>query len=138
MSKSVKEYHPSIITFVVYKDNGGWRGFCNPYDVTCQAETKKETINRLEKLVKLYEDGLKKYGYPKYLSKRPLSDQEDKIVFKVVSAEVRKKIILEIASEIEQDSSQLKMERYKEPFRIENPLYPSGYSSGYYNLCPTS
>lgn len=123
--KPVEGYRPKLIIFVVYKTkDGGWRGFCSPYDVTCEAKKKTEAMDRLERLVKLYEKGLGKYGYPKHLSIRPLSDREDKIVFE----KVKKKIV----SNIERNFLRFQAEKRKETFQIKNPMSPSGYY-----LCPT-
>lgn len=123
MTKPIEEHRPNLIVFVVYKDNNSWRGFCSPYDVTCEAESKKEAIKRLEKLVKLYEEGLEKYGYPKHLSIRLLSNSKDRIVF----TEVREEIAERIALDIRKKLSQFQARKEKRTFRIKNDLNPSGY-----------
>ncbi len=69
------------IIMIVYKTNDGWRGFCHPYDVTCNAETQALAKERLDNLVALYEDGLKKYKNPKHLIIKKLSDEEDRNMF---------------------------------------------------------
>ena len=69
---------------VVYKSQDGWRGFCVPYDVTCNAKTQEEARGKLEELVKLYEEGLNKYGNPKNLILKELSDEEDRAFFKKI------------------------------------------------------
>lgn len=81
---------PRLVIMVAYKKNGqdGWRAFCAPYDVSCNAPTLKEAQSRIENLVELYEEGLKEYGFPKHLSVKPLSYPEDKKVFKLVVEEV--------------------------------------------------
>ncbi len=67
---------------VTYKlKTGQWRGFVFPYDITTEAETKKQAQNALEEMVEVYEEGLKKYDYPDHLKKKALSDSEDKDVF---------------------------------------------------------
>ena len=119
----MKEYKPKIKAFVVYKTNGSWRGFCVPYDVTCEAETKREALRRLEKLVRLYEERLEKYVYPKHLSIRPLSDKDDQIIFQ----KVWKKII----SDIEQDFLEFQAKKQKEEFKMREPVNLYGYY-----LCP--
>ncbi len=120
----MKGYPPKFLIFVVYKKaSNNWRGFCFPYDVTCETETKKEAMNRLEKLVKLYDEGLKKYGYPKHLSVRQLSNPKDRIVL----AKVEEKII----SDIKRDFLRFQAEKQKEEFRIGGAMSLSGYY-----LCP--
>ena len=86
--------YPKIIVFVVYPiKQDDWRAFSSPYDVSCNAPTRKEALKRLEKLVALYEEGLQKYGFPKHLTMKPLSDPQDEKVFKLVMRrEVEKKL----------------------------------------------
>lgn len=80
---------PNIIVNVVYKTKEGfWRGFCSPFDVTCEANTQKKAITQLEESVKLYLDGLKKYNFPKHLSIKPLSSPKDKKIFDEVIVEI--------------------------------------------------
>lgn len=79
----LRNIKPKIIIFVIYETRDGtWRGFCSPYDVSCNASTKEAAIETLKKLVSLYEEGLKKYGYPAHLTIKPLSDPEDEKIFK--------------------------------------------------------
>lgn len=76
---------PKILILVVYKTkNRTWRGLCSPLDVTCEAYSKKVAMRRLERLVELYKEGLKKYNYPKHLSIRSLSDKEDQMIFESI------------------------------------------------------
>ena len=88
---------PKLVLSVVYKSkNGLFRGFCSPYDVTCESATAKEAMAKLDSLVDLYEDGLKKYKFPRHLSIKDLTNDEDKKVFSialnVVSKELKKKV----------------------------------------------
>lgn len=115
---------PKIIVQVVYKsERGYWRGFCSPYDVTCEAQTKISAKRQLEKLVDLYDEGLKKYAYPRHLAVKPLSDSEDNKVFKmavkIVSADMKQKL--------EKEYIKFQQERKREEFTISKPS-----SSGYY------
>jgi hypothetical protein len=88
-----KSKRPNIVILVIYKTSeGDWRGFCSPYDVSCNGSTKKGTLESLKKLVSLYEEGLKKYEYPRHLSIKTLSDPEDERIFNKA---------LEIIAEIE-------------------------------------
>lgn len=96
MSKVV----PNLIIMVVYRsDNGAWRGFCSPYNVTCEAETKEKAIQNLKDSVDIYERGLEKYEYPKHLSVKKLSNQEDKEVFRQVVKFIAKDIQKRIENE---------------------------------------
>jgi hypothetical protein len=82
-----------FILYVVYKNQENeWRGFCCPYDVSCVAETKEKTFIKLKKMVSLYQEGLKKYNYPKHLSIKELSNKEDKKIFELVKKEIIKRI----------------------------------------------
>lgn len=123
--KSTRGYRPLIKIFVVYKtQDNTWRGFCSPYDVTYETVAKKEAMIKLEKLVKLYEKGLQKYNYPKHLSLRPLSEQEDQVVFE----KVKRKIFYEIEQEFLQFLQfQAERKRRKRIFEIEDEMKPSGY-----------
>lgn len=88
---------PKIVIQVIYKSKRGyWRGFCTPYDVTCESSSKKECERALHDMVGLYEQGLKKYHYPENLLIKPLSDSEDKMLFErvlpIVSRDVQQKL----------------------------------------------
>lgn len=73
------------IILVVYKaKRGPWRGFCNPYDVTCSADTVEEAKKQLIALVNLYEEGLQKYHNPKHLVFKKLSNKEDDRLFRTI------------------------------------------------------
>lgn len=64
---------------VVYKSqNGLYRGFVQPYDITYEANTHKKVLEVLNEMVLEYEEGLRKYDHPSHLLHIPLSDQEDK------------------------------------------------------------
>lgn len=124
--KTMKGIRPKLIILVVYKTKeSNWRGFCNPYDVTCEAKNKEVAMNRLEKLVKLYEEGLEKYGYPRHLSLRYLSDEDDKKVFKIVKEIIKRKIIEEMKRELKKDF--LVEQQKKEEFKTKTPILLSGY-----------
>lgn len=73
------------IILVVYKaKNGLWRGFCTPYDVTCNSDTKEGAKKQLIGLVKLYEEGLQKYRNPRHLVLKNFSNKEDEKFFKTI------------------------------------------------------
>ena len=90
MSKTTYKIVPVIM--VVYKSQDGWRGFCVPYDVTCNARTQEEAKNKLGALVKFYEEGLNKYGNPKNLTFKELTDQGDKVFFDKIWPHISKYI----------------------------------------------
>ncbi len=77
---------------VVYKSQDGWRGFCVPYDITCNAKTQEGAKKKLEALVELYEEGLNRYGNPKHLILKELSDEEDKAFFNKIWPHISKNI----------------------------------------------
>jgi len=110
--------HPKIIIFAVYKTGeGDWRGFCVPFNVSCNAPSSKEAQSRLEKLVSLYEEGLERYGYPKHLSIQGLSDPEDRKVFR----QIRKEIAQQFRKKIEEDFMEYQLSYAKKnKFRIDN------------------
>ena len=98
MKKMKSEVKLIPIIFVVYQSKKAlWKGFCAPYDVTCFAKTADEAKDRLEKLVSLYEGGLKKYNWPKHLVSKNLSDKEDQKILK----ELWPKILAKISEDIQ-------------------------------------
>ena len=72
--------YPKVSLFYKTED-GLWRGFMTPYDVSFEAKTRKKVEEVLPKLVKLYEEGLQKYKNPPHLMTVPLSDKEDIKIF---------------------------------------------------------
>ncbi|MFZ3054691.1 MAG: hypothetical protein WA091_01795 [Minisyncoccales bacterium] len=85
---------------VIYKtSDNNWRAFCYPFDISCEAKSKEEAYKRLKKLVNLYVEGLKEYGYPEHLAKKELSNKEDKVIL----TEVKKYIILKQQKRLEED-----------------------------------
>ncbi|MEK9174867.1 MAG: hypothetical protein AAB725_02765 [Patescibacteria group bacterium] len=78
---------------VVYKSkDGNWRGFCFPYDITCNAISKEDAIKKLTGLVETYEECLGQYNNPKHLMINSLSDKEDSDVFEKIWPIISKKI----------------------------------------------
>ena len=71
------------IVAVVYKSKDeNWRGFCHPYDLSCNAYTKEEAKENIAGLIETYEESLKRHGNPKHLIEKQLSDKEDQEKFK--------------------------------------------------------
>lgn len=105
--RTVTTIPPKIIVFVVYRSKSGlWKGFCSPYDVTCYAHTAEQAKKKLISLVTLYEEGLKKYAYPKPLTFKKLSDLEDRKVFEVVKKRIAEEIREKIAKRYESYQSE--------------------------------
>lgn len=97
---------PKLIILVVYKTNEGhWRGFCSPYDITCERLTKKATKEALEESVELYKEGLEKYNYPRHLSIKQLSNPQDEAVLKMA---------LKIIAEMEKENLLNNYDKYQE------------------------
>lgn len=90
MSKISYQIVPVVM--VVYKAPDGWRGFCVPYDVSCNASTQEEAKSRLEMLVKFYEEGLNKYKNPRSLILKELSDDGDRMFFNKIWPNISKVI----------------------------------------------
>src|ERR1035437_5197930 len=87
MNNSIK---PKLVVLAVYKKSSDqvWRGYCYPYDVTCNAKTLEEAKSQLESLVELYEEGLRQYNYSAHLSLKELTDEQDIKVFEKVLEKV--------------------------------------------------
>jgi hypothetical protein len=120
----MKSSPPKLVILAVYKkkSTGEWKGFCYPYDVTCYAPTQVKAMEKLEKLAKLYEEGLKQYHYPEHLTLKRLSSKEDLKVLNLI----KKTIARKIKNEIEQNiSAYQKVE--KSSFQVKNNLPATGY-----------
>ena len=114
---------PKLVILAVYKRDGEWRGFCAPYDVSTNASTKKEAQSQLEKLVDLYEDGLKKYNFPQHLSVKEISDEHDRIMLE----KIIEKITDDLNQKMHKNFVKYQLETQKKySYRIEN-------ISGYYS-----
>ncbi|MFA5368582.1 MAG: hypothetical protein WC303_01075 [Candidatus Paceibacterota bacterium] len=94
MSKNqLKTNKKGFILNVIYKNpDGSWRAFCYPFDISCEAVTKEKAMEKLEKLINLYIEGLKKYNYPEHLIKKELSYEQDKKMLIVVKKELVKEL----------------------------------------------
>ena len=119
----MKQFRPNLIVMVVYKTKDStWRGFCSPYDVSLERETRAKAIKDLRDSVKLYEEGIKKYSYPRHLSLLELSNGQDRKVFDLI----RRKVASVVEEEIRE-----KFLEYQEPkeekVSLQNPT-----ATGYY------
>lgn len=85
---TLRSIHSSCILYVYKSKNGSWRGFAHPYDVTIEAATKTKALSALKEMVREYEVGLKKYGYPAHLANRALTDSEDNERFNALAFDV--------------------------------------------------
>jgi len=82
-SKKIKE--KNLLLSVVYKtQDNNWRAFCYPFDISCEGKSESKAKDSLDKLKKLYIEGLKKYNYPEHLIKKELSYPQDKKIFEIV------------------------------------------------------
>lgn len=78
---------------VVYKSrDGNWRGFCYPYDLTCNADTKESAKKFIEDLIDVYEKNLERYNNPLHLIDKKLSESEDQAVLKRIWPRVSRQI----------------------------------------------
>lgn len=119
----MKGIAPKMVILAVYKTKENyWRGFCAPFDITVNAQTKKEAMINLEKLVDLYIDGLKKYNFPKHLSIKPLSDPKDKKILNLITRHIAKQEEEKIKNQFIKYVSE---QREKFNFSVDN-------SSGYF------
>ena len=82
-------------------------------------------MTKLERLVKLYEEGLKKYDYPKHLSLRSLSERDDKKIFNIVIEKIGNEIKQKVTKSFLEFQTEKGKER--ENFSMIKPL-----STGYY------
>src|SRR3989338_217954 len=85
-----------VIGVIYHSKDGNWRGFCYPYDLTCNAKTKDEAREKLTSLVETYEEVLSKYNSPRHLVEKNLTDAEDRKIFKEVWPEISKTIVSHI------------------------------------------
>ena len=119
---------PNLVIKVVYSVNKDlWRGFCFPFDVTCEAETKGKAEKILEDSVSVYVEGLERHGYPDHLSLRSLSDPRDRgafaIVNKIVVEDIKRRML----------SNALKYQRRNKGIKLSlsNPRGTADYSPQY-------
>ena len=121
--KYITEGVPKIIIEAVYKSKDGtWRGFCSPFDISCTADTQNEAMKKIDELVEIYTEGLKKYAYPVNLTIKELSDEEDKIVFN----EVLKFIIEDISLKMKKDFAKFQLEKESNSFKLTNKIKATG------------
>jgi len=113
---------PILRVFIAYQaKNKNWRGFCYPFDVTCEGFTKDQVMKKLKKLVDLYCEGLKEYEYPQHLLIRKLTDEQDRVVFS--------RFVEHITKEIEERLINYDLGQEKErQINLYNPI-----TIGYYN-----
>lgn len=109
----MQNFRPKFVVLVAYKSKDkSWRGFCFPYDVSCNAKTKNEAFKKLDTLVRLYEEGLEKYNYPQHLSVRRLTDNEDIEIFKKVSGKIISHFLRHLQEKMRKDMLAFQRERF--------------------------
>ena len=99
-----------------------------PGDLSCEADTREEVKSKLESLVRLYEEGLKKYKYPKHLTVRELSDEEDRKVFnsalKQIMDDFSQKMIRKYSLyQISNKKEEIKLDQYSGTAAYYPPCY---------------
>jgi hypothetical protein len=82
----------SSVMVVYQTPDKSWRGFVVPFDITFEADTKKEVVQVLNDMIHSYVEGLKKYEHPAHLTCVPLSYQGDASMWSRVSIEVFSKL----------------------------------------------
>lgn len=107
-----------IIGVVYQSADGNWRGFCYPYDVTCNADSIEEAKSALDELVQLYEDNLAKHGNPSHLIENGLSDEEDQKIFDQIWPEISQ----QISAEIKKSTPQKYSESLSSNLAIKSPI----------------
>ncbi len=93
VATSKKQMPVSSISVVYKSQQGMWRGFVVPYDVTYEGNSKKKVLEILQSMRDLYVQGLYRYNSPTHLSDVPLSDDEDIKVFNRISPELLKRTL---------------------------------------------
>lgn len=110
---------PKFVILVVYKTKDkNWRGFCSPYDVSCEAENQNGAKKKLIDLVQFYEQGLEKYNYPKHLTFRALSNTEDKALFEIV----KEKIAADIKEKLVENYTRFQERKDGEQIKFNDPV----------------
>lgn len=72
----------AAVVGIVYESKSGyWRGFCTPYNLTCNAASKGEAMKKLERLVSIHDEVLTEWKVPRRLVYQELTDAEDKMAF---------------------------------------------------------
>ncbi len=79
-----KEVDFSALLITYKSELGYWRSFAYPYDVTAQAPSKKNALEKLRILVQDYQNALKEYGYADHLVHPPITRLEDRKKFDTV------------------------------------------------------
>lgn len=128
MKNTQHSFPPKIVVTVVYKTNQkDWRGFCFPYDVTCNAPTEKEAKKTIQEMVDLYEEGLKEYHFPKQLSIKPISNTTDKKVFAIIQKEIAKGIQEKVSEQFTE---------FQGEYEKRNEIKKNALTANYYYLQP--
>lgn len=123
-----------MIIGVVYKSKDGtWRGFCSPFDISCTAKTANGAMKKMDVLMKVYIEGLHKYGYPSRLAVKEISDEEDRKVFE----KVLKYVIKDMATKMRKDFDKFQLETKTNSFRITDNIKAMGKYSFLQTNTPT-
>ncbi len=96
-----KSDQSSILVVYPSKEDGAWRGFVVPYDITFEAEDKEKVIEVLKDMTASYVDGLDQYSNPEHLSVVPLTYEPDKEKWNSISQSVLSKFVSKVTRKIE-------------------------------------
>lgn len=66
---------------VYLTQEGKWRGFVHPYDITTEMSTKKEAVESLRAMGKLYDEMLNEYDRPEHLANKKFSNPMDEAFY---------------------------------------------------------
>ena len=84
------DFSSVIVTYQT--DEGLWRGFVMPFDITYEAEDRDTVVQVLKDMHVSYVDGLRKYDNPEHLANVPLSHAEDSKKWQSISIELINKL----------------------------------------------
>lgn len=84
-------YSTVIVTYL--SENGMWRGFVMPYDLTYEADSRNKVIKVLQDMISSYRTALDEYDRPSHLTDVPLSYEEDQGKWEAISNDVINKLL---------------------------------------------
>tara|TARA_B100000745_G_scaffold267052_1_gene192606 strand:- start:258 stop:617 length:360 start_codon:yes stop_codon:yes gene_type:complete len=96
-AKKTRALDFAAVTITYETDQGTWRGFVMPFDVTFEADTQQEVTDILKEMTDSYMEGLQEHGAPVHLSKVPLSDETDKSKWAEISNEVTNNLLHKVS-----------------------------------------
>jgi len=88
--KQTTEFSSIIVTY--QSEEGLWRGFVVPFDITFEASSRDEVLSVLKDMQSSYLEGLKKYDNAPHLANVPLSHLEDNRKWQDILIELMNKL----------------------------------------------